>query len=284
MENFLLLTDFSANANYAAEYCLHLARQMQTNVVLCNIIEETEKIVPTEFVAWPMEGDNVLEDLSNMKLFDLKKRLSTKNYKANHLAIGIVNSIGKMEEVLPYIIEDRDIAITVMGTHENGNVKNFFLSNHNQNMILRTTIPLLLVPPTAPIVDILKIAFATDLNHVHLDLDHIFALVALARPVNAEILIVHVGHEEKLSQVVKYENERLLTEISNKADYPNIYYKLLTSNSAEEGLQWLCEHEKIDLLAVAPRKRSFIAQLISPGLTKNIVKHLSIPLMIFPAK
>ena len=52
-----------------------------------------------------------------MKLFDLKKRLSTENYKANHLAIGIVNSIGRMEDVLPDIIEDRNIAITVMGTH-----------------------------------------------------------------------------------------------------------------------------------------------------------------------
>ena len=188
MENFLLLTNFSANANYAADYCLHIARQMRANVVLCHIIEETEKISPIEFVGFPMNGENIFKNLSNMKLFDLKKRLSTENYKANHLAIEIVNSIGRMEDVLPDIIEDRNIAITVMGTHENANVKNFFLSNHNQNMILRTTIPLLLVPPTAPIGDILKIAFAADLRHVHLDLDHIFALVALARPINAEIL------------------------------------------------------------------------------------------------
>jgi nucleotide-binding universal stress UspA family protein len=282
MKNFLVLTDFSANATHAAAYCFHISGQMHANMVLCNVIEEEGKISPSAFVAWPMEGDDILEDLSDMKLFELKSRLANQKSRAYQPNIGIINAVGKLEDVLPEIVESRNIDITVMGTHENDGVKKFFLSNHNQAMILQTTTPLLLVPPIAAIGDIVRIAFATDLTHVQVDLEHILTLVALARNVNAEILIVHVGAEEKLPDVVQYENERLLTEISNKANYPKIYYRLLTNKSREEGLQWLCDNENISILALAPRKRSFIARLMSAGLTKSIARHLSIPLLILP--
>jgi len=284
MKTFLFLTDFSANATYAAEYGHHLASKMGANIVLCNALNVLDQLPQEEFVAWQMEGEDISLDLSNTELIDLKRHLEYSHASGFNPKIQRINYSGSVEDVIQNTIEKYKIDMIVMGTHESGSLRNILLSNHNQMMIKETTVPLLLVPPSAPKTNIKRIAFATDLKYVDVDLEYIFSLVKLAKLVDADILITHIGGDLQLSPLADQQKERLLTRISNEADYPHVYYKFLNNGSVKDGLESLCDSEQISILAVVPRKRNFIESLISPSLTQKIVKHLSVPLLVFPPR
>ncbi len=219
-----------------------------------------------------------------MELKDLKKHLQYQNHIGFNPIIKSINYSGTVEDVLTNTVESYEIGLIIMGTHESGSLRNILLSNHIQNMILKTTVPLLLVPPIAPKTNIRRIAFASDLTHIDIDLERIFSPVAFAKSINADVLIAHVGVDEHDSPLSAEQSEKLLTEISLKACYPHFYYKYLNNNNTEIGLEWLCANENISILAILPRKRNFIERLISGGLTQKIVKHLAIPLLVFPAQ
>lgn len=284
MKNLLFLTDFSANATYAAEYGYQLARRLRANIVLCNVINALAEIPQADFVAWPMEGEDILKNFSDMELKDLKIHLENKASAGFNPLVKSINYTGTVEEVIINTVGRYEIDMIVMGTHQDAGLRGFLLGNHNQSMISQTTIPLLLVPPVAPKEKINRIAFATDLKHVDDDLECIYSLVKFAKLMNAEILITHILDGKQQLPLSEQQREKLLTEISNKVDYPRIYYKSLINNSAEAGLVWLCIHENISVLAILPRKRNFMESLISSSLTKKIIKHLSIPILVFPAK
>jgi nucleotide-binding universal stress UspA family protein len=284
MDTILFLTDFSTNATYAAEYGYSFASQIGANIVLCNAKNVLDEVPLPEYMAWPIDGEDIWKDISNMKLMNLKKRLESISHSGFQPTIKNINPSGKVDEVVITIVETYNVGMIVMGTHESGRFRDFLLSNHNQSMINQTPVPLLLVPPVAPVVKIQRIAFATDLQQINIDLEYVFSLVALAKLINADIIIAHIGNHKKHSKLSSQQHEQLLTQISNKADYPHIYYRFLNNHSTEAGLHWLCAHGNINILAIVPRKRNVLESLLKGSLTQKMAKHLSIPLLVFPPR
>lgn len=283
MKNLLVLTDFSPNATYAAEYGYHLASKLSRNIVLCNVINTPSELPQMDYVSWPMECEEDLGSISNSELSGLKRHLESQHLQGSSPVIQSINYTGNVEEVLTNTVESHYIDLIVMGTHEDSILRNLLLPNHCQQMIKHTTVPILIVPPKAAQLNVPRIAFATDLKKISLDLEHIFKLVEFAQALKADIVITHIS-DGPLSAQLKKEHERLIVEISNKADYPHIYYKILENTNAANGLEWICKHEQINILAVVPRQHTFLDNLIKGSLTQNMAKHLSIPLLVFPAQ
>jgi len=258
MKTLLFLTDFSPNATNAAEYGYDLAVKIGAGIILCNAINVSEQLPQGSFVAWPMEGEDIMQELSNTELMELKRHLEYRHTSGFSPTIHCMNYSGSIEDIFKNWIERYKINMIVMGNHESGNLRNIFRGNHNNIIITQTTVPLLLVPPTAVINKISRVAFATDLNYVDIDLQYIKALVPIAKLLNADILIAHIGDAQDILPMAAQHKEQLLTRISNEADYPHFYYKFLTGSDAGAGLEALCHTEGIAILAVVPRKRSFI--------------------------
>jgi len=284
MKTLLVLTNFSPNATNAAEYGYDLAGKLGANIILCNAIDVLEQVPQGSFVAWPMEGEDISQNLSNTELMELKRHLEYRNTSGFNTTVHCLNYSGPVEDIFEISVERYKIDMIVMGTHESGNLRNIFRRNHNNIIITQTTVPLLLVPPTAIKSNKNRIAFATDLKSVDVDFQYIVALVPIAKLLNADILIAHIGVGQDVSPIAAKYKERLLTRISNEVDYPHFYFKFLTASYADSGLESLCESENITILAVIPRKHSFIKKLVSPGVTQKIVNHFSIPLLIFPSQ
>jgi nucleotide-binding universal stress UspA family protein len=284
MKTLLISTDFSKHAKHTAEYGYNLARQIKANIVLCNAV-----IVPAEapqagLVVWPMEESGELLYDSARELTHLKEHLE----QANHTAyfqpvIRCINGPGTLTDVINHIIANHEIDLVIIGTHGNNGLSTFLLDNHSQNMINDTTKPLLLVPPTAVIAPIKKIAFATDFKRPDHDQEAIYALIALAKALNAEILLTHIDDEKDLSHQLKQRAEQFMIELSDKADYPNIYYRVVKNASAEKGLEWLCEHGQIDMLAMLHRPHSFFDNILRGSLTKKVANHIAIPFLVVHA-
>jgi hypothetical protein len=174
--------------------------------------------------------------------------------------------------------KEHDIGLVIIGTHGSSGLSTLLLGNHAREMINATTKPLMLVPPSAKIDPIKKIAFATDFEDPAEDLRCIKVLILLARPLNAEILITNIFDD------YTHNTEELVNELAHKANYPLIYYRLIKARTTILGLDWLCEHGQIDILAMVHRSHGFFDSLFNGSQSQKMANHIPIPLLVFPSK
>lgn len=284
MKTVLISTDFSKEAKHAAEYGYNLARQIKANIVLCNAIIVPAEVPQAGLVVWPMEESDAMLGDSARELKHLKEHLEQASHTADFQpAISCIDEPGILTDVIDRIIESHEIGLVVIGAHGNSSLSTFLLGNHSQNMINHTAKPLLLVPPMAKMGVVKKIAYATDFKHPEHDLEAIYVLIPLARALNAEILIAHIDDEKDPSPQLKQRTEQFMIEIADKADYPNIYYRVVKNTNAENGLEWLCEHGQIDMLAMLHRRHNFFDNLLRGSHTQKMASHIAIPFLVFHA-
>lgn len=278
----LIATDFSAGARHAAEYGYELARKLMANIVLCNAITVPAEIPQAGLVVWPMEEYELLKQGSDQELKQLKQALEEADHAGFHPSVTCMNSSGTMITVINDIVEAHQIDLIVMGTHVSGGLSQLLLGNHAENMIDAAKVPVLLIPPGAAVSVFTKIAFATDFKQPARDLENIYSLIPMAKFLNAEILIAHVNREHIPQTEFEKVNKDFFTQISNKANYSRIYYTILNEGRTENGLNWLCEHEQIGMLAMVHRSRSFISSLLTGSHTRKMARHIGIPLLVIP--
>jgi nucleotide-binding universal stress UspA family protein len=283
MKNLLIATDFSPQAKHAAEYGYSLAKQLKANVLLCNALIVPAEISQAGMVACAMEEQDIMEDGSNSELQRLKAHLEITDHTDKFRpAISYVNETGSVPDVVNNQITDKT-SLVVMSTHGGDFLGTLLLGDHSKNMIDCTTQLLLLVPPAARAKPVKKIAFATDFKTLDENVEAIYKLIPLAHLLNAEILITHVHHDKEQSQELLAWLREFIVELSNCAGYPNIYYRIIENTSTEDGLDWLCEHGDIDVLAMLHGKYDFIDRILTGSHTQKMAGHIQIPLLVIPA-
>jgi len=285
MKTLLISTDFSNTASYAAAFGYNLAKQLKANVILCNAVIVPAEVPNAGVVVWPMEENNVLMEESDNELKSLKTQLESKQSSVGfNPSVKIINETGILTDIVNVIVKDHQVDMVIMGTHAGNGLSQLLLGNHSRQMVDATTKPLLLIPPTARHTPIKKIAFATDLKQPEKDLESIYNLVPFARLLDAEILITHVYNERYQSSEFKEWLKQFLADISSKADYPHIYYWIIQENNTETGLDWLCDHGHVDMLAMVHRPHSFFGSLLKGSHTQKMAGHISIPLLVIPER
>jgi nucleotide-binding universal stress UspA family protein len=285
MKKFLFPTGFSANAKHALAYGYSLAKQLKANIVICNAIIEPAEIPQAGLVAWPMEeSDALIKDSSN-ELNLLKQHLEDKaEMNSYNPAISCIGQAGTVTDVINEIADKQDIDLVIIGTHGNSGLSALLIGNHSREMIDAANRPLLLIPPTAKIVPVKKIAFATDFTNSADDMECIHQLVKLARPLNAEILLTYIYKEEWRGVTLQNRIDQFMIKIADNANYPNIYYREVKARPIASGLDWIGEHGQVDMLAMVHRNHNFIDSLFRGSQTQKMANHIPIPLLVFPAK
>ena len=285
MKKVLIATDFSANAQHAAEYGYAIASQIKSDVVLCNAFIVPAEVPQAGTLVWPQfEYDELLES-SDAELKQLMVGLqNTPGDNSFKPAIAFSSEVGAVTDVITAITAKTEVELTVMGTHGAGKLDTLLTGNHTRRMINEAKGPLLLVPGSAIPTPIKKIAFATDLNNPEEDLKAIFALIPLLKSLNAELLLTHIYNGDDPTYKFKQHIQQLLFELSNKADYPNIFYRIVNSSKAEKGLDWLCDHGHVDVLAMVHHRHGFFDKILIGSHTQKMADHIHIPLLVLPEK
>ncbi len=280
MQTILISTDFSAAATHAAKYGYQLASQIKANIIICNAVIVPAEVPQAGFVSWPMEESNYLLDGSRDELKLLKASLEL---KANALGfqpdVSYVTESGTVTDVINQVVAQHQIAMNIMGTHGSNGMSEFILGNHSRQMIDATTIPLMLVPPAASIATVKKIAFAADFKNPEDDLKDLYTLIPLAKQLNAEILIIHVYDGKQYFP----ELENWIKDLSNKANFPNIFYRIERNPNLDAGLDGLCKFGEIDIVAMVHRKHNLLDSILKGSHTQKMAAHTTIPLLVFPS-
>ena len=282
MKALLISTDFSPVAAHAAAYGYNLAKQIEANILLANVVTVPAELAQPGMVVLPVVACEEMDDYSVAELQKLKAHLEQNDYSDTFRpGVDYFSEAGKVTDVVGRIA-DKEILLIVIGKHGNDSLGTFLLGDHCSNLIDTANKPLLIVPPGASIKRIKRIAFAFDFNHIATELTCIYELIGLAKVLGAEVLLTHVFASEQ-SDSMKLMIDELLTDVAKKSHYPHITYRAVTNDNTEQGLHWLCEHGQVDMLAMNHGPYSIINDVLKLSHTQKMATHIAIPLLVYQA-
>ncbi|MDB5005528.1 MAG: universal stress protein UspE [Mucilaginibacter sp.] len=285
MKTILVLTDFTIKADHAAHYALKLAHKIKANLLLCNVYPEPAVISASAHTFW---NGNESENFEQDSLNDLTELAGRLNKQLENTCddefkptVELCSKAGPLTDAINYIVASRQILFAVIATHNADDLMAFLNGNHANEIIENANCPVLVLPYQLPFNGFKKIAFATDLAHNGTDVLH--SLYNITKYFDSEVLITHVGMAKLAKVTEDYITKRFLRQEIGVSHYPKIQYRSVQNKSITAGLQWLAEHDDIDLLVLVHHKRNLIQKIFEPSITKKLADRFAKPMLVFPS-
>jgi nucleotide-binding universal stress UspA family protein len=273
MKTILVPTDFSKNSNNALEYGIEMNKKINAEIVLFHSyfipfpVTEVPVALPSDLIIKKAAG----ESLNNIKekyqgLFPGMKFRT--DYSEGFPEIEVLEEENKIK-----------CDLVVIGMHETGAMKKFFIGSNAVKIMEKSSCPVIAVPDNARMKHLNKIVFAA--NYGIDDFKNAFDLISFARLFNAEVILLHVtGLENEkafdYSQLSGFKNQ-----LVQESGYANISIKLFEDKDVYEGLNLYLDEVNADMFSISMRNRSFFKKIFEPSLTKKMLYHTHIPIMIF---
>jgi nucleotide-binding universal stress UspA family protein len=277
MKTILVPTDFSVNAKNAMKYAISLAKTMKAKIHLCHAIVIPEVGPTAGFMVWPAEDYKVMKKESDDRLTKYIQKISKDE---NLPMITYSSELGTVKQMVEDLAEKMKINLIVMGMAGASNFEYFMLGSNSLSVIENSKSAVVLVPKRAALLELKKIAFATDL--VENEVNSIQKMANLFKNFNSDILLTHVKDVKIDEQKTQIKIDEFLNDVTCKVNYGKIYFKPIIAKDIDKGLSWITKNTQVNMLAIVHRKLNFFNRIIAGSHTKKLAKHIKIPLLVLP--
>jgi nucleotide-binding universal stress UspA family protein len=266
-------TDFSDCAENAMAYVIAMGKVLHCKIKIIHAVEIGSLAAAEEHTDILLNSIQLLEDESKKKLKQLKKEIENFGLECDY---DIVQ--GRTLFLKDYM-ENLNPLMIVMGTIGKNRLENKIFGSFTAKTIHNPKSIVLAIPEKAEFNNLSKIVFATDF---HLkDKTCLEFIKKIRTHYDAYLRVIHVSdnfpdlkqEQEKFSQ--------LETEITKVISNKNINFELLYGDNVEDKLLELIEVSKPDMLALITRKRYFIERVFDRSLSKKMVNHVNVPVLVF---
>jgi nucleotide-binding universal stress UspA family protein len=281
MKNILVLTDFSAVADNAAQYAVWFAEGLKADVMLFNAnIPKTP--IPAMADGTEEDADDFINEDVAIKLGILTEKLnkSLNREDINKPLLNYITKKGAVADCVDGIVKDKKIDLIIMGAHQYNDLNLFLLGNNVKEVINKAKCPVLLIPEQAAFKKIRNISYATDLRYC--DVQIIEFLHNLARQFNAAVSLIHVCTQGLPDLLNEEATSIFLDVVSPQIKEPCITFNSSGSNEAELTINQLIEKQEMDILALAYRKNHFFKRIFKSSVDKKDDAFMRIPLLVIP--
>ncbi|MFD2144024.1 universal stress protein [Mucilaginibacter antarcticus] len=278
MKTILMLTDFSINAGYVAQYALALAQKIEANLLVCNIYQAgaLEERAVGEHLPICLEEQNSIYDIDAV-IAHLTARLDEDDQKeAFRPVITQCSEEGLPGEELAHLMSKYNIQLAVISAHSKHNLNGYFEKDHAWDIVEKANFPVLVIPYQARFEPFKLMAFATVMNYT--DITVLESLTGLAKHTNSEILISNIAAQPEEDDDI----EKFFNQIPFKITYPKILYHNIKGRDVISSLKHLCSFIDIDLLVIVHRRRNLLQKMFSTSITRKMMSRQEKPLLVFP--
>lgn len=268
----LVPTDFSSNANAALDYAARLAIDLNANLIIAHIIQ-------------PLSNSQTLlcaekKELEKNVVFELNE---LQGYLSNvyGLKTTIKVGIGEIGRGIVKLSEMHHVDLIVMGTQGATGLQKVLFSTHTAEVINKSTIPVLALPPGVDYRKPARIVFATDYQSG--DIDDMKVIAHFAELFNASISAVHVVNrftDEDLDFDIHL-NEYFNDLVHRRISYQNINCEEFQHADVAEGIRCFVQEENADILALSRGHKTLLEKLFLKSLTNEFLFKIETPLLIF---
>lgn len=269
----LIATDFSKNATHARNYGLNLANTLKADVIIFNAYE-----IPISSM-----GTHTFRNYREVFKKNSINKLAEEIKEAKSLFKNINISFEYVCDISKNAILERsnkaDVDLILLGSKGESKISEKLFGGTCSKVINKTKKPLIIVPIQAEIKIPKKIVLATDL---FLNVDLITTLKKIAKRLISNIDIITVLNSKDDEKSILSRQLKVNTILEKKMKYNSHRFHLINNNSIENGILNYIKENKVHLLTLIPKHRSFWENLIKISLSKKIANSSTIPLLIIP--
>lgn len=266
MKKILVPTDFSENANLPLRHAIQVANRFGATVCLLHIYKvatSTGNLVSIDHIVKADREEEVSE------LIDQMRPLLTSSARIEgHVRKG--NSV----ENICQLAEKLEVDLIIMGTKGADGMKKLFTGSTASNVILHTTIPVLVIPGAFESFKISNITLALDDKEIE-DSTVLKPMLDLVKGFGAVLDLLSVIDEDH----PKAKIDRNLEEYINKEGVTYTYF-IVKAPSIVEGIRKFVARESSDSLCLIHHSRGFFQNIFGASVAKEMAFDSSVPLMV----
>lgn len=275
MKKILFPTDFSPAAENALNYALHIAEKIDAELHFLHVYHYTmssgsylpDALKEALEVEMEDEARKQLEAYSQKQLTILKKPVEL----TNHLVYGFAQ-----EQILK-IAEEIDADLIVMGTVGASSALGRMVGSVTAAVMAEGSCPVLGIPAGYEYRPIEEVTYASSFEDGETNVFE--KLCYFVNLLGANMSCLHIKKAgEKIDQpLVKAYDKYFMDQVKKR----NLSYFLLEGGDTKAAIENFLEINKTDVLAMLTHRRSILARLLNPSLTRNMVLNAKIPLLAF---
>jgi nucleotide-binding universal stress UspA family protein len=201
LKKILFPTDFSKNAQRALPLAAKIASLTGSEIILYHTVYGT--LDRPDFVHDREKAINDANQQIDKLITDLRKDSQYKKLEISTILQSGPPTTGLLEKANKYNTD-----LIVMGTKGVTRNRNVIFGSVASATIVKSEIPVLVVPPGSSLDDLKHIAFTTDYHEG--DLQALQQAIELAKSLKSSIDIIHVGERQSLLTEIKFRGFREL--------------------------------------------------------------------------
>jgi len=281
MKKILVPTDFSKEAQTAAEVASGIARKSGAQLILLHVIEEGSSDsfkVTGEVVKGKME-----DKLFMLKLIEKSKKQMEK--LADSSFFSGVKVIHELRVGSPYhgmrtIITEQKVDLVVMGTAGKTDLAEMIIGSNTEKVVRHAHCPVLTIQKKPTRSDFKNIVYATSMSK---DEEVFSRIVKRAQEMyDATVHLVRIntpGNFQRDAVVKKYMND-----FAKKLQLKNYTVNVFNDITEEEGIIYFAESINADMIAMATHGRTGFAHVLAGSIAEDVVNHSKRPVLTFVVK
>lgn len=273
MKKILVPTDFSDTANKARDYAIQLAQLIEAEIIMLN----TYHIPYSGASAGTLVNIDKIAHEESEKAMKLQMEYINLNY--SNIKVSSLCRAGLLIDSIRRLSETNEIDLIVLGTTgASGSIETMLGSNASA-LVGNVDVPMITIPKNGSINFPKHIVAANDL--MESGEEKVFSVLKeLAIETYSTIDFLFIVNEEDQA---KSKIQRLkAADFDSNFDSQYHPFHFRESENVEEGILDYIEDKDFDLLVVVAHQRSFWEGLFHKSISKSLVKHAKLPILILP--
>jgi nucleotide-binding universal stress UspA family protein len=274
MKHILFPTDFSACANNALEHACMIAKHFNAAITVLHVypIPIAASDVPTELIIASQFKEDAEKNMAALKA----------NLQISYpsLAIQTVASAGDAASEINYYLKENPCDIIIMGTTGAGGLKRLAVGSTAASVLNHARVPLLIIPADKPYREIKHIVVSSSLDVK--EIKHIKHIYEWYKEFNCKLSLLRVDdvttYQDDLNSI---EIDAFINKLKQEMHGVEPSLAIIKGVDVSNAITEYVKHAEVDLLVTVHQHRGFFAQLVFPSITKDIVFHPPVPMLIF---
>ncbi len=271
IKHILLATDNSDEVAAAEVYAIELAAYFKCKLGIIHIIEVTEEITK-EHISFDEYALQHMHHMQNKMETRLGPLLQAKKTDTSFVVKMKEGTVAKT--ILNYAAY-KEVDCLVVGSHGSSGYRNNSFGSAAYELIKKKTIPLFIIPRLGVFHKFNKVAMACKGNTSEIRLLD-WLTKTLQFPIS-EVDLLHVTADDNVFELTQFKKELDDYFTKNK-----IVLQYINETNIDRALNRYCVKNKIELLVIAGKPKSFFQKLFSPNIVARLNYHIQLPLLYLP--
>jgi nucleotide-binding universal stress UspA family protein len=271
MKKILVATDFSEASSNAVNYAAEMALSAQSVLILFHTYHPP--VIVSE-VPMPIPTLDEIEKDCQKHLKKIAKKLKSNYTEALEIKTECVCGLA-VDEIIEYV-KKNSVDLVIMGMHGAGYLTEKMVGSTTTTLIQKANFPVLTIDSKVKYKKIKRITLACDYMEIK-DKTILDPIKMFAQQFKSHLYILNVLNKLDTRPTIEEAVSGVKLETAVEGLTHSFHY--IKNDDIVDGINTFASINKIDLIAMIPRKHSLFKSIFKESTTKRMAFHSHIPLL-----